>query len=147
MLIVGVAPAAVTDSKLGTPLIETDKVSSESTAVRTIPNCFDPPAVTVRDEGAVKVGVSASLSVSSVAAVMTFVKVLPEGSVLRCSVAVMRPSLSPAKLTVVAASTPFVIATGTGAWLPSLNDTLPLSSVSTPATVNGTALAVAAPIG
>ena len=47
--------------KPGTPLIETDKVSSESAAFRMMPNGAGP-AATVRDEGAVKVGVSASLS-------------------------------------------------------------------------------------
>ena len=61
-----------------------------------IPNGVDPPAATVRDEGAVKVGASASLSVSSVALALTFVKELPAASLLRCSVAVIVPSLSPA---------------------------------------------------
>ena len=53
------------------------------------------------------------------------------------------PSLRPARLAVVAASAPLTMLTTTAGWLPSLNDTLPLSSVSIPATVNGTAPAIA----
>ena len=71
--LVTVSPlGAFIDSKSGTPRMVTDSVSSESAAFRMMPNGADPPAATVRDEGAVKVGVSASLSVSSVAPVMTF---------------------------------------------------------------------------
>jgi len=62
LVTVAVTPAAVTDSKLGTPLIETDKLSSESTAATTIPSGADPPAAIVKDEGAVSDGVSAILS-------------------------------------------------------------------------------------
>jgi hypothetical protein len=59
--LVTVSPlGAVIDSKAGTPLIVTESLSSESTGDAVIPICVDPPAGTVREEGAISVGGSPS---------------------------------------------------------------------------------------
>src|SRR5215469_14591406 len=129
----------------------TDNTSPESAEPTTTPSGVGgAPADTDNGEGAVSVGGSAVgggfAGGSIVAVATTLVKEFPAASLFRCSVAVIVPWLSPDRLTVEAASTPLAILTTTGALLPSLNDTVPLSSLSSPATVNGTALAAAAPI-
>jgi hypothetical protein len=79
--LVTVSPlGAVIDSKSGTPLIVTDTVSSESVGDAVIPKGFDPPAGTVREEGAVRVGGSGPVSASDVVVFSRTETVLPSTS-------------------------------------------------------------------